>query len=68
MQRKWAELSPEEKQKERFKLWLSPQGVKFASPEAEKLYSERVTRLIDEGKLDNLCAVTEAAKEYGVYK
>jgi len=47
MEKKWAELSPEEKQGERFKSWLSPQGIKFASPDAEKLYRERVTRLID---------------------
>ncbi len=44
MAREWAELSPEEKRAERFKQWLSPPGVKFSSPEAEKLYKERVTR------------------------
>ena len=47
MKKKWAELSPEEKLEERFTLWFSPQGVKFASPEAKKSYEERVTRLID---------------------
>lgn len=47
MEKKWAELSPEEKQKERFESWLSPQGIEFASPEAEKEYKQRVTRLID---------------------
>jgi len=47
MEKKWAELSPEEKQKESFEPWLSPQGIEFASPEAEKEYKQRVTRLID---------------------
>ena len=46
MDEKWAELSPDEKREARFKLWLSPAGVKFSSPEAEKAYKERVTRLI----------------------
>jgi hypothetical protein len=41
----WAELSPDEKREERFKRWLSPPGVKFSSPQAEKAYKERVTRL-----------------------
>ena len=47
MEKKWGELSPEKKLEERFKLWLSPQGVKFASPKAKKSYEQRVTRLID---------------------
>jgi len=46
MENKWADLSWEEKREERFKRWLSPTGVKFSSPEAEKLYKERVTRFI----------------------
>ena len=47
MGEKWSELSPEEKREERFKRWLSPEGVKFVSPEAEGLYKKKVTRLID---------------------
>ncbi|MFA5308206.1 MAG: uroporphyrinogen decarboxylase family protein [Dehalococcoidales bacterium] len=46
MEKTWAELSPEEKRQERFKRWLSPPGVTFATPQAEKLYKERVTRFI----------------------
>ncbi len=46
MEKAWAELSPEEKRGERFKKWLSPPGVTFASTEAEKAYKERVTRFI----------------------
>ncbi|MCK4273371.1 MAG: hypothetical protein KAW90_00660, partial [Dehalococcoidales bacterium] len=51
MEKKWVELSWEEKREERFKRWLSP-DVKFASPEAENLYKERVTRFIKAIKLE----------------
>jgi hypothetical protein len=46
MGKNWAELSPEEKREERFERWLSPPGVTFSSPEAEKGYKDRVTRFI----------------------
>jgi hypothetical protein len=42
---KWTGLSPEEKRRQRFKRWLSP-DVKFSSPEAENGYKARVTRFI----------------------
>jgi len=45
MDKKWEELTPDEKREERFKKWLDADGVKFASPEAEKAYKERATRL-----------------------
>ena len=51
MEKQWADMTWEEKREERFKRWLSP-GVKFASPEAEKLYKERVTRFIKAIKLE----------------
>ena len=51
MGKDWSELSPHEKREERFKRWLSPEGRTFDSPEAEALYKERVTRLIDAIKL-----------------
>jgi uroporphyrinogen-III decarboxylase len=47
MERQWSELSPYEKREERFKRWLSANDVLFNSPEAERLYRKRVTRLID---------------------
>ena len=47
MQKKWEELSLEEKSEQWFASWLSPKGVKFVSPEAEKAYKERITRLKD---------------------
>jgi uroporphyrinogen-III decarboxylase len=46
MAKAWAELSPGEKREQRFQRWLSPPGVSFASPQAEKAYKERVTRFI----------------------
>ena len=52
MEKKWAELTPHEKQEERFKRWLSPRDVQFSSPEAEKAYKERVTRFIKAIKLE----------------
>jgi len=51
MEKKWADLSWEEKREERFKRWLGP-DVTFSSPEAEKLYKERVTRFIKAIKLE----------------
>jgi hypothetical protein len=51
MTKEWHKLTPEEKQEERFKKWLSPQGVEFASSEAESRYKQRVRRIIDAIKL-----------------
>ena len=53
MEKKWEELSSDEKQKVLFKRWLSPPG-EFASPEAEKLYKERATRIKDAIQLKKL--------------
>lgn len=36
-----------DKQEAFFQTWLSPKGIKFVSPEAEKAYKERVTRIKD---------------------
>lgn len=47
MEANWQKLSPEEKAERRFAAWLSPEGVQFASPEAEAAYKARVTRIID---------------------
>jgi uroporphyrinogen-III decarboxylase len=51
-EKEWAELTPDEKQEERFQRWLSPPGVEFSSPEAEKAYKKRVTRFIKAIKLE----------------
>jgi hypothetical protein len=47
MEKKWEELSSDEKQEAMFRKWLSAPGIEFVSPEAEKLYKERVTRFKD---------------------
>jgi len=52
MEKKWEEMSPEEKQEVLFQRWLSPKDpegkdLKFQSPQAEKTYKERVTRIKD---------------------
>jgi len=51
MERQWEALSSDEKQEAMFNSWLSPQGVEFISPEAEKAYKERVTRIKDATQL-----------------
>jgi hypothetical protein len=51
-EKKWAELSWQEKREERFKRWLSPENVKFINPAAKKVYKERVTRLIRAIKME----------------
>jgi uroporphyrinogen-III decarboxylase len=42
--KQWSEMTWEEKRAERFKRWLTAPNIKFVSQEAEKLYTERVTR------------------------
>ena len=43
----WAQLTAAEKREERFRWWLEPPGVRFSSPQAEKLYHARLKRLAD---------------------
>lgn len=52
MEKKWPELTPNEKREERFKRWLSPADVEFSSSEAERAYQRRVTRFIKAIKLE----------------
>jgi len=52
MEKQWEEMSPDEKQDAMFQRWLSPKDpegndLKFKSPEAEKLFKERATRIKD---------------------
>ena len=51
-ERTWSGLTPGEKREERFARWLSPPGVKFASPDAEAGYKARVTRFVKAIKLE----------------
>ena len=47
MDKKWEELTPEEKREERFKRWLTPPDINFSSPEAKEAYHTRLKRLAD---------------------
>ena len=52
MEKQWKEMSSDEKQEALFARWMSPkdsQGndLKFQSPQAEKTYKERITRIKD---------------------
>jgi uroporphyrinogen-III decarboxylase len=52
MAKKWEEMSPDEKQEALFQRWMSPkdpQGndLKFQSPQAEKAFKDRITRIKD---------------------
>ena len=52
MEKRWEDMSWEERREERFKKWLNPTGVKFRSPEAAKKYQERATRLMKAIKME----------------
>ena len=47
MEKKWEEMTSDEKQEALFQKWISPDGAKFASPQAEKDYKARATRIKD---------------------
>jgi hypothetical protein len=52
MEQQWSDMTPAEKQEELFQQWLSPKDaegkpLKFQSPQAEKAYKERATRIKD---------------------
>jgi uroporphyrinogen-III decarboxylase len=47
MDNNWAVLHPEEKKERMFDSWATKQKINFISPEAEKAYRERVTRIKD---------------------
>ena len=46
MGKRWSEMTPEEKREERLKKWISPPDIQFDNAEAEKIYKERVTRIL----------------------
>jgi uroporphyrinogen-III decarboxylase len=47
MEKKWEEMTPDEKRNDLIAKWLSPAGVKFVNAEAEKGYKARVQRILD---------------------
>ncbi|MFH1647431.1 MAG: uroporphyrinogen decarboxylase, partial [Chloroflexota bacterium] len=54
MEKKWEEMTPDEKQEAMFAKWISPEGMKWASPQAEKAYKERANRFKDAIQLKKL--------------
>jgi uroporphyrinogen-III decarboxylase len=50
-EKKWAELSPAEKQAQRYDRWLNA-DIKFSSPEAKEKYRERAQRFISAYKVE----------------
>ena len=46
MEKQWSELTKEEKREQRLKDYISATGIKFRDAKAEKLYHERVNRLL----------------------
>ncbi len=46
------ELTWQQRREARFDRWINPADVEFDSPEAEKLYKERATRLAKAAKLE----------------
>jgi uroporphyrinogen-III decarboxylase len=52
MEKQWSEMTWQERREERFKKWLSPPGLKLPSPEIEKKYKTRLTRMIQAIKME----------------
>lgn len=57
MEKKWEEMSPDERRESLIQRWLSPKApdgsdIKFKSPEAEEAYKARVRRLVAAIKLE----------------
>ena len=47
MAKEWKDMTSDEKQEALFAKWISPEGTKFANPQAEKDYKARATRTKD---------------------
>ena len=47
MKKTWDQMTPTERREQRFEWLLKPEGVKFASKEAEKNFQLRAQRLVD---------------------
>ncbi len=47
MEKKWEEMTPEERNESLIDKWMNPEGAEYSSPDAEKVYKERVTRFLD---------------------
>ena len=54
MAKQWNEMTSDEKQEALFAKWISPDGAKFASPQAEADYKARATRIKDAVQMKKL--------------
>ncbi len=59
MAKEWADMMSDERQEEMFVSWLAPKDpegkdLKFQSPQAEKAYKERITRIKDAVQMKKL--------------
>jgi hypothetical protein len=52
MEKQWSEMTWQERREQRFKKWLSPTDIKWSSPEAQKIYQVRATRMIKAIKME----------------
>jgi hypothetical protein len=46
-EKKWTEMTPQEKREQRFKWWLDSGDISFINANAKKAYKQRVQRMID---------------------
>lgn len=67
MEKKWEEMTADEKQEALLQKWVSAEGVKFTSPQAEKAYKERATRLKDAIQLKRLPDRVPVFTTYGFF-
>ena len=51
-EKQWADMSWQEKREVRFRKWLNPPNPNFKSPEAEKQYKARATRMMKAVKME----------------
>jgi len=54
MAKQWNEMTSDEKQEALFAKWISPDGAKYASPQAEADYKARATRIKDAVQMKKL--------------
>ncbi len=47
MAKTWKEMTPNERQQERFEKWMNPSNAGFKSDEVKRLYTQRVRRVIE---------------------
>jgi len=46
-EKKWSDMTPQEKREQRFKWWLDAESINFMNAAAKKSYKQRVQRMID---------------------